>query len=58
MDTTFDKIGDYNHIIGDITIKGSTPNFSATVNLVLNFHIGNDTTMDFLLPLQILLYPE
>jgi len=39
-DTAFDKIG-------DITIKGSATNSSATVNLVLNFYVGNDTTVDF-----------
>jgi len=38
--TAFDKIG-------DITIKGSAANSSATVNLVLNFYVGNDTTVDF-----------
>jgi len=38
--TAFDKIG-------DITIKGSATNSSATVNLVLNFYVGNDTTVDF-----------
>ncbi|MDF2954023.1 MAG: Flagellin and related hook-associated protein FlgL [Thermodesulfobacterium sp.] len=39
-DTAFDKIG-------DITIKGSATDSSATVNLVLNFYVGNDTTVDF-----------
>ena len=38
--TAFDKIG-------FITIKGSATNSSATVNLVLNFYVGNDTAVDF-----------
>ena len=39
-DTAFDKIG-------EITIKGSATDSSATVNLVLNFYVGSDTTVDF-----------
>jgi flagellin len=38
--TAFDKVG-------DITVVGSTTDSSATVNLVLNFYVGNDTTVDF-----------
>lgn len=38
--TAFDKVA-------NIRIVGATPGSSATVNLVLNFYVGNDTTVDF-----------